>query len=500
MSKCDISIVFDRDDRTYVGGETVTGRVVIQVNEAVNCKGITLTHVWKTHGKGNIDWGPKETIELASAGPLASGETLNYSFSVQSPRHPLTYHGTLINVDHYICVEVDVPWARNPKAEEEYVLQAGEPPAEFTGSRGAVIAIAAKPAATNSLAAKMAFWFLMGLLLLIAVQFAICLAPVLVILVAFFWIRSSLLTGRLGEVQLSIPNVVIGPGEDWMMRLQFQPRKRFRINGIYLTLTGRESATSGSGTSATTTVQNLVEFKTAIRPADILEAGEPIDETFSMQFPETTAYSFAASDNKIEWSAHVRIDIPLFPDWTKNQPLQVVPLSFLKNLTLEQPAANTPVNTSSGSPSAAIPVPAATVTGTPARSQPRGDDSSAETPTEEAPQDLLELVAQINSANRHGNARASIVASVRGATFGATVLVDRVNSSLGLLNNDTGYEGGKTVVGTVQGTEQAIQVLTPKSLNDDVDDLRRGDVWPLVICIDGWDNLYNRINARQLEE
>ena len=48
MSKCDLQIEFDRKDRKYSSGETVTGRVYIRVNESVKSTGITSTHQWQT--------------------------------------------------------------------------------------------------------------------------------------------------------------------------------------------------------------------------------------------------------------------------------------------------------------------------------------------------------------------------------------------------------------------------------------------------------------------
>ena len=100
MSKCDLRIEFDRKDRTYSGGETVTGRVFIRVNEAVKSSGIILTHQWRTHGRGNVTSGPKETVELESARSYSPGEVHELSFSLPSPTDPVTYHGTMINVDH----------------------------------------------------------------------------------------------------------------------------------------------------------------------------------------------------------------------------------------------------------------------------------------------------------------------------------------------------------------------------------------------------------------
>lgn len=523
MSKCEISLRFNREDRTYAGGELVTGRAVIRVNEDVTCKGITLTHQWKTHGRGNTATGPKETIELAPAGPLSAGETLDLPFSLTAATHPLTYHGNLINVDHYLSVEVNVPWAFNPKVQEEYILRAGAPPAEFSGTRGAVIFLAAKSQKLGPVGTVMVLALLAMFLIMLSI-FALFLLPIILIVAGFFWMRRRALASRLGEVQLTMPHVVVAPGEDWPLRIQFHPRKQFRFNGIFLTLIGKEAATSGSGTKSTTHTHKVLEHKVEIRSADMLEADVAVDESFSLVFPDTSAYSLEAPDNKIDWTAEVRIDIPRFPDWKKTQTLQVVPVEFIQNLSATAATAPDADDVAAGSPvlnqweapglrEAAAPDPA-----TPlplpamnraeslpavnrAETQDDTDDRDVPVPAERnVPQDLLELAAQIAAVSRHGHARTDIMASVLGETFDATIVVDRVNSSLGVTTSHPGYEYGKTIIGTIEGTEQSIQVMTPKSLNDDVDDLRRGDTWPLQICIEGWDSLFSRINARQLDE
>ena len=375
MSKCDISIEFDRENRTYAGGEPVTGTVTVQVNEDVTCNGITLTHLWKTHGRGNIDTGPKETIELAPAGPLTAGETLNLPFSLTSATHPVTYHGNLINVDHYVCVEVNVPWAFNPKAQEDYILLAGEPPAQFSGPRNAVVSLAAPPQKAG-LIATIIIWVLVAVFVSAIAAFALCLLPVVLVVIGLVWLRSKALANRLGEVQLTIPHVVVAPSEDWNLRLQFQPRKQFRINGIFLTLTGTESAKSGSGTSATTNTHKVVEHKVEIRPADMLEAGDPVDENYSLAFPETRAFSFEATDNKIAWTVAVRIDIPRFPDWSKTQPLQVVPMEFLRDMSDTPDTATGLASPPFRDPSPAIPVPVAVPPFKPARPRPESRDDT----------------------------------------------------------------------------------------------------------------------------
>ena len=332
MSKCDIRIEFDRKDRTYSGAEAITGHVHIRVNEAVKSKGISLTHQWRTHGRGNVTSGPKETIELEAARSYSQGEEHEFPFSITGATHPVTYHGTLVNVDHYLSVQMDVPWAFNPKAEEEYLLKPGEPPEGFVGSRGTPITLK-QTAATSSVVGKVILFIILAGVLAAVAVFAIFLLPIILLVAGFFWFRSKALANRLGEVKLLIPYVVVAPGEQWTAQVQFQPRKQFRINRIGLTLLGRELATSGSGTKSTTHKHTILEQKTAVRSNDVLTAGELVSEEFTFAFPATDAFSLDLSDNKIQWTAEVRIDIPSFPDWSKTQPLQVVPATFLKNVT-----------------------------------------------------------------------------------------------------------------------------------------------------------------------
>lgn len=499
MSKCDISISFDREDRTYSGGESVTGRVKIQLHQDVSSSGIKLTHQWRTHGRGNVGVGPKQAIELAPAGPLVAGETLDLPFSLLAPKHPVTYHGYLINIDHYVGVEIIVPWSFNPKAEEEYILKGGTPPDQFVGSRSEVISLATKPAKMG-LVLSLIVWPLAIVFLVMFSAVAIFLLPIILIVAIFFWLRRRAIAARLGEVTLSMPHVIVAPGTDWTFRLQFQPRKQFAINGIFLTLLGKETATSGSGTQATTSVHNVLEKKITVRAPEILDAGVPVDQNFALAFPDTTAYSFEESDNKIEWTAQIRIDIPYFPDWTKTQKLQVVPAEFLKNL------AHAPTTTADSAQRIDLDSPQATPVRSTQPVVPQSNDFLEEQlefvgePSDLPPATLDELVARIASVPRHGTARATVVESVIDEIFDATLTVDRVNSTIAVVSSMSGYEDGKTIIGIIQGTQQSVEVITPRAFNDQIDDLRRGDTWQPQICIVGWDNLYNRIKARQIDE
>jgi len=501
MSKCDISIEFDRKDRTYSGGETVTGKVRFRVNETVKSNGITLMHQWRTHGRGNTTSGPKEKVELASIVTYTPGEEFELPFSVVAPTHPVTYRGNLINIDHYIHVEMAVPWAFNPKQEEDYVLRPGPPPEGFEGSRDSIITLAQKPA-SSSIIGKIILAIIGIVILIPIIMFAAFLLPIIMVIVGIFWFRRMALAKRLGEVKLTIPDVIVAPGEQWTARVQFTPRKQFRINSISLTLLGRESATSGSGTNSTTHKHTILEQKLVLRANDMLPANELVDEEFSLVFPGTAAYTTELPDNKIQWTAVVRIDIPSFPDWSKTQPLQVVPAAFLVNVSEAVKISSGQDSSSVGSSRMARPP--ASVSPPPISSSQQFDSSTdADTPEtweEDVSPGLAQLVTSINAAPRHGNERGDIVSHAAGQAFDAIIVIDRVTSLMGSTACDPRYEYGKSVTGTIEGTNQAVQVITPESQNDEIDDLRRGDIWQTQISITDWDSLYNRINARMIDE
>ena len=496
MSKCDIRIEFDRQDRTFSGGEAVTGRVYVRVNEAVKSKGISLIHQWRTHGRGNVTSGPKDTIELEAARSYSAGEEHEFPFSLTASTHPITYRGKLINVDHYVSVHMDVPWAFNPKAEEEYLLKPGDPPAGFVGSRGAPITLN-QTATTGSVVGKVILFIILGAILAAVAVFAILLLPIILLVAGFFWFRSKALKNRLGEVKLSIPYVVVAPGEQWTARVEFQPRKQFRINSIGLTLLAKEVATSGSGTNSTTHRHTILEQKSVVRANEMLTPGEFVSEDITFAFPATDAYSLDLSDNKVQWTAEVRIDIPAFPDWAKSQPLQVVPATFLKNVT-DAPAPKDFVDndTTYSSESVSFSPPKLS----PAPNESEYPDDMSVAADEDLSSDLLSVVASLNAAPRHGSERGDIIATLSGQIFDATIIIDRVTSLMGSMASDPRYEYGKSVTGSIQGTNQLVQVLTPESQNDQIDDLRRGDVWQTEIVIIDFDGLYNRLNARQVDE
>lgn len=476
MSKCDIQIQFDRSDRTYHGGELVSGEVLVRVNQDIRCNGILLQHFWSTHGRGNTDTGNKTDVRLCESTPLQSGEELRFPFEFTSELWPLTYRGHYINVDHYVQVSVDVPWAFDPKHQEEFILLPGECPEPFTGDRSEVVELDAEESQTTELGliGKLLIGVVVVALLGILFMFAAILLPVALIAGAFYWIRKKAIAGRLGEVEISTPVAIVGPGEAWPCELSFTPKKTFRVNEIAAKVLARESATSGSGTNSTTHRHTVYEQSEIIMPAGLLVAGERFAEVLKIPLPETDAWSLEASDNKIEWTVEVRIDIPRFPDWSHSASLQMIPAAFLQR---------DPVGTDAG-PAATVPFD--DVRETDAAGVEESDDSPAST--------IFELVTAISSADRYGNQRSSVIAAAGDQAYRLSIIVDRISTTLGLSGDlDSDYLQGRTVVGTIAGTEQEVQLFARPLRNAAIDSVARDEVWDTMAVVAQWDSLYNRL-------
>lgn len=482
MSKCDIRITFNRPDRSYRGGETVSGEVHILVNQDIRCNGIVLTHFWKTHGRGNTASGEKHTISLSESVPLQAGEELHFPFEFVAERWPLTYHGHYINVDHYVHVAVDVPWAIDPKHEEDYVVLPGERPPEFDGGRGEIVVFEKKATEVKGIF-KVLLIVLLGFLATAFAALAFFVVPILLVGGGIYWVWKKMIASRVGEVDLQVPHVIVGPGEKWPLKLSFTPKKTFPVNGITLRMLGQEAATSGSGTNSTTHTHTLHEETHTLYPAGSLMAGETFSEEFLIDFPVAKAWSIDESDNKVSWTAEVRIDIPRFPDWKKTTSLQVVPPEFLDEVTAPR----------SGEPVAAIGQ--GDTAAEPELAWDSATDESADqyTGSGEDMAPLLALVDDIQRAGRFGNERSEIVTAAAGHTYDVVIIPERVASTFGFPGNDMLYESGRTVIGKLANTNQTVQLFAVEASNDALDHLRRGDSFSTLATVENWDSLYDRL-------
>ena len=522
MSSCQIIITFDRPDRVYFGGEAVRGVAKVIVNEDTKGNGIRLTHRWRTHGRGNAESGPQEVSLLAPAQQLMAGEQMEFPFEVTAPTYPVTYRGHLIFLDHYVRVDVDVPWARNPWAEEEYILRPGRQPPQMTGLREQLVSL--KPPVPEAGAiGKIVLWLVVILLLGAVAAFAFFLLPIIAVVAIYFWLRKMAVAARTGNVEVSMPHRIVAPAEPWPVSIRFTPRKSFQVNRIFLKIVGKESATSGSGSNKTTTTHELFSEQYVFRDAGLLMAGETVDEKLVVPFPDTRAFSLDQSDNTVKWTAEVRIDIPRYPDWVTTESLQVMPVEFFGDQAkLPDGSSGTASTSYSGE----------LLTWSSETDDDEDDEMDDDETTDDRGEDrskgsgdtsvrdvgpssesgvpvndvrsfsvsttIGQLVQQLDSVGRNNNLRTEIIAEACKQSYEVSVVIDRIVSSMGTIGGGEADANGKTVTGKIQGTQQAIEITADEASSQELEGFRRGDTWNATVKVVSWDSLYNRLRTVQI--
>ena len=483
MSKCDIVVEFDKDDRTFHAGEIISGKVYVTPNKDVSCNGVLIAIGWATHGRGNKDDALIDALEYDSKQFLA-GQTVAYEFRFESPSAPLTYHGHYLNVDHYLSVRLDVPWSLDPKAREEYLLLPGPacaPVGEIydvteTGepkkAMGCALAVAAVIAVVS-----LSFGFLP----------VIIIAWALTVFLGFKVFRNAMASRLLGEAVFKLARHRAAPGELLPVSIEFSPTRPFGINGITASLKGVEEVVSGSGTNRTTHTKTICEQHYALSDAAQLSAGSQA-VSGEILIPETDAWTFHADDNKLTWNVTLRVGIPNWPDWLSSAELELIPGG---DDPIDLP--ETPDGESAAPPPIPIAAPAEPADETP----PVVPDDEPTTPPESAPDGPVyaEDLNAIVSADRFGSQRDDLIRQASGRTYDLEVTIKSTSwtleSSLPLE-----YRNGRTVIATVEDTQAAeIAINLPEDANDEIDALSVGTTLRLTVRPRGFNKFYDRMEA-----
>ncbi|HIF51607.1 MAG TPA: hypothetical protein EYQ42_08810 [Thiotrichaceae bacterium] len=349
MSKCDLSIELDRPDQLYKIGDTVRCTVYVSVDKNVTCDALTITNMWKTHGKGNRD---KETIteEELFKGEWQAGE-YNYSYSFELKEGPLTYHGHYINIDRYIKVRADIPWAIDPKSEIEYIVEKGGlspeviPAADKYNNLTANVYSQHKhiKKLQNMIDNPMAIfkYGVIASLVLIAIGSLINYSvfftnngfgdPILgfiLIAVGIFigvkMIMKNILFGKVGRVTFEVQPISLRATDETEIRFEFTPNVDLDVNKITFSLVGIESATSGSGTSKHTYTHEFHKTECELSRKGILMRDFPVIERATIEIPEDAPHTFQAMSNRIQWTIQASMDIDKSPDWNREKSIEIL--------------------------------------------------------------------------------------------------------------------------------------------------------------------------------
>jgi len=328
MSKCDIRIEVAKVN--YKMGDTVKGVVYVDVDKECRCDGLVISKFWATHGRGNRNSGGSESLELFKG--VWNAGIYSYPFAFTLEEGPLTYRGNYINIDWYLKASADIPWALDPRETKEFIVESSlatdDSMLESTHEAGD----GTKKASSSGISPFIVMLFplivaAIGLYFML-VEFSFFLGGVFTfagMVMTYKVIQSTLAERKLGRVVCELDSVVLRPGNNVKCSVLFTTRSQVNINGIEITLTGKEVAISGSGTNTSTHVYRFHEAKKSVARNGVVEKGICVNECVVFELPDDAAVSFKASANDIIWQVDVSIDILKWPDWIDTLPMTVVP-------------------------------------------------------------------------------------------------------------------------------------------------------------------------------
>lgn len=315
MAACTLRIDIDEPTRARIGGEPVSGTVVVNTDNEVQCKALTVICNWGTHGRGNIASGEVETKTLYQ-GAWQPGQEYSYPFSLTTASWPPTYYGHHLNVSHYVEARAEIPWAVDPKTAEEFRVVATETP-------DSLVPVNNKVQRSNWIG-----WLvgvvIVALLLTAVVPLALIAMPIAVIGFGGYWFFFTFLPRRItGDVLLSVEPAALMPEQSIAGTCEFTPKWNTTINGVTWTVRCAEVCISGSGSNRTTHIHEVLSKTHQLMQPGPLRAGELKKFQFSFEIPALAPPSMTFTDNNLAWNSELRIDIPNWPDWAKKIPFVV---------------------------------------------------------------------------------------------------------------------------------------------------------------------------------
>ena len=460
MAKCDLSIQLDDPKTVYPGGGKISGVVRVRADKDVHCKGLEVASVWKTHGRGNVATGTADS-ETVFSGEWRAGEQAEYRFELKIADWPPSYHGHYLSIDHYVDARAKIPWGFDPKASEPFLMR------PTCGPEGAVVSSnvteISGPIGCIIGAVIMTVFVGFGIAMLAAVGlFALLfIVPIGLIGGTIWFIKYFLPKFALGDVSCELEQDTVTPGTQIKGALLIRPKKNVTINGITMKLEAREEVVSGSGSNRTTHRNVFLEKEQTLQEATVLQAGAEHRFPLDVMLPDDAPFSVDLNDNDLIWTAKVRVDIPKWPDWTKDLKIHIAP---------------------SGEP---LPAPAPTRAAA-APPEPTGTESAGITFAETA-QHLWSVRDDVEQVD-------TLVEAVSGLTFQLDALVERRLLYSGEEDPQV-YEDGYAIWAHHTDPPLPMVLYVPHELADEFEQIGR-DQWSGRGTIVGWDHQHRRLQIK----
>ncbi len=440
MPTCDLQIEFYRPDRTFRTGESVQGWVRVRVDRPVRCRSLHLLAHWGTRGRGN----PTRRNyyqETLFQGQWKPEEQYEYSFEFEPPAEPLTYHGHNLNIDHFVSVRADIPWAPDSRREETFWWRPGSrvpptPPAGATHLR-----IMEKLFQSLVLLASIILG-LAAVFFLARRQWYGILLPAAPLALVWFAFRHKIARWRLGPVQWDVPDQAT-PGHVLTTKVSIGPGHQPRIRDIRLRLAGSEVVVSGSGSSRNTWHHELASQQFLLAKEPAWQPQQALEVQHTLTFPESAAWSIDLPDNQVSWVLELQIRLGWWSTWSQSRTIRLVPVAV--HVVGDNPAFRSETGIR-----------------------------------------LVEMLGQLAAAGTDQAGIDRLLASLGQRLFDVEITIIDVAATAGQID-DPEYANGRTLSGRLNGAQPVVNIRVTQQHNGQLDRLKPGQSWTGTALITSWD-------------
>jgi len=341
----DCNLRLDIEDTGVGDSEPLRGMVSVEVENEVDCDGLTITRHWRSEGAGITDEGGRAEQTLFE-GTWKPGETHEYSFAMELPPGPYTDEGEIVSLKWHLIAEADIPWAIDPSAETSFRLEPGGRDRYIAGESPASIIDPRQPdAETAASFSVLACWVSIGMGGVLFVAAFVALGPAVDGLLAptVFGLSSLMLVGLglkarslgmqnaraehiLGDVEFDTSTQRIEAGETLTVDVDIRPPESVELEELTFGIGARERARR---TSDDMVGKRHRRYHERLSPDQslptTLSPGQWHTFSTDIEVPDDAGYTYQTENNSLEWLAGVEIEPAADVTWSITVPLLVRP-------------------------------------------------------------------------------------------------------------------------------------------------------------------------------
>jgi len=318
-------------------GQTVKGRVTVDVRKDVEFRAFQIRFLWYTEGKGNRVTGEGRTETLIRDGSWMSGTSHGFSFEITAPWGPLSYGGKILKVLWVLEARLDRSLLKSDVMERIPVLIQGTPDPQ-NASLGPVPQEREKLEAVKK--GRVGTWVAVGSVFLIMGIFYgaangwelrvagritafLLIAGGLFISLKGLWGRLG--RGKLGEPTVELSTTELRRGEEVRFSVSVRPDQKTELRSLEVILECEERVVHGHGQYQSRHKRTVFEEHLTLAENKVIEPHKGFKKKGAVTIPKDAAPSFGAPHNQVIWWLRFRGDIVGWPDWKEPVLLTVWP-------------------------------------------------------------------------------------------------------------------------------------------------------------------------------